>query len=91
MPVTGVACGKSPLETFPCDAGLNVLVFADVGWVVVIDEPIVVHLPINDEGGECESQVNQINPIFVLRFIHLFKMVPRRLLRAWERGGTTSI
>lgn len=73
MPIASVSCSESPLDTIESYAGLNVLIIADVDRVIVIDEAVASHLPINSEGGKCQSQINQRNPIFVWRLTHLFK------------------
>ena len=73
MPIASVSRSESPRDTTACESSFDMRVFCDIVHIVVVDEVVASHLPINSEGGKCQSQINQRNPIFFWRLTHLFK------------------
>ncbi len=64
MPITFVSRCESPGDAVAVQPGLDLWVFGDITWVVIIDKVVAVQLLEDREGGQCQSQINAKSPIF---------------------------
>ena len=69
MPIGRLCACKSPNSAFSSQACLNMAIFCDVQWVVIVDKIMVLNLPEEHKGDQSKNSAHPIKMTCTLRVV----------------------